>query len=298
MKLWGFGAGLAAAAIWGGMYVVSKVVLDVIPPFALLSLRLFLGLLVLVVAQARVGRLTSTAAQTRSVILIGALGFGVSVGLQFVGTALSTAANASLVTSASPVFMLLFGGWILRERITLRRLAALAVASLGVLAVIDPRSADFDPALFRGNLILLAAALTWGLYSVLVRRASEETPTLEFSLLAFCGGMLVSVPAAVLEGSTAAVGEISLGVIAGVLYLGVVSTALAMYLWNKALAMLEAGVVSLLFFAQPVVGAGLGAILLGEALHSGFWIGAGLIGLGLLLSALPDRPRAAVAAEG
>lgn len=41
-----FLAGLCAASIWGGMYVVSKVVLEVIPPFALLTTRLILGFLV------------------------------------------------------------------------------------------------------------------------------------------------------------------------------------------------------------------------------------------------------------
>ena len=40
-------AGLLASAIWGSMYVVSKVVLEVIPPFTLLSLRLLLGFLFL-----------------------------------------------------------------------------------------------------------------------------------------------------------------------------------------------------------------------------------------------------------
>ncbi|MBK8137366.1 MAG: EamA family transporter [Chloroflexi bacterium] len=40
--------GLTAAAIWGGLYVVSDVVLPVIPPFALLTIRLFLGLAVLI----------------------------------------------------------------------------------------------------------------------------------------------------------------------------------------------------------------------------------------------------------
>jgi len=39
----GLFAGLAAASIWGGMYVVSKVVLEVIPPFALLTIRLLMG---------------------------------------------------------------------------------------------------------------------------------------------------------------------------------------------------------------------------------------------------------------
>ncbi|HSL31482.1 MAG TPA: EamA family transporter, partial [Anaerolineales bacterium] len=39
--------GFGAASIWGGMYVVSKVVLEVIPPFTLVSLRLLLGALTL-----------------------------------------------------------------------------------------------------------------------------------------------------------------------------------------------------------------------------------------------------------
>ena len=43
----GFLSGLGAASIWGGMYVVSKVVLNVIPPFALLTIRLVTGALTL-----------------------------------------------------------------------------------------------------------------------------------------------------------------------------------------------------------------------------------------------------------
>ena len=39
--------GIAAAAIWGGMYVVSDEVLKVIPPFTLLLMRLVIGLAIL-----------------------------------------------------------------------------------------------------------------------------------------------------------------------------------------------------------------------------------------------------------
>ena len=54
-------AGLGAAAIWGGMYVVSKVVLEVIPPFALLSTRLILGILTLSLVIALRPKLSLTA---------------------------------------------------------------------------------------------------------------------------------------------------------------------------------------------------------------------------------------------
>lgn len=293
----GIVSGLTAAGIWGGMYVVSKVVLEVIPPFTLVSARLLLGaagLAALVLAR---GGLRAGRAQVVRVLAVGLVGYGVSLGLQFIGTKLSTAANASLVTTASPAFIFLFGVLLLHERPTWPGLGGLALASLGVIAVINPRHADLGSDLLWGNLSLLGASVTWGLYSVLVKVVSREVSTLEVSLLAFVGGLPLTLPAAGFELHSAGVGPITPGIVLGVLYLGLVSTALAMYLWNKSLAVLEASLVSVLFFAQPVVGAALGATLLGERLSSGFWLGALLIGSGLLLAAgAPAKWRLAHAA--
>ena len=291
MKALGIFAGLTAASIWGGMYVVSKVVLDIIPPFALLSSRLILGVLCLGAIILLTGGLQGTRRQLVEVFLIGVVGYGISLGFQFVGTKLSTAANAALVTSASPAFIMLFGAWLLKERVTLLQVFALIMATAGVVAIVNPGSVSRVGQVFWGNLALLGASLTWGLYSVLVRRASSTLSTLEISTIAFLGGLPISLPISAWESVTVGFGEITMPVILGVLYLGVISTALAMYLWNKSLAMLNASIVSLLFFAQPVVGAGLGAWFLGEELDLGFWIGAILIAVGLLTSAGAQSPR-------
>jgi drug/metabolite transporter (DMT)-like permease len=300
-KAFGLLAGIAAASIWGGMYVVSKVVLDVIPPFMLVSARLLLGAVCLLVILGLQRGFRASWSARLSAILVGLVGYGVSLGLQFIGTRMSTAANASLVTSASPAFIFIFGALILKEGITLPRLAALALASVGVVAVVDPRAANFGGELFWGNVILLGAAVTWGLYSVLVKRVSAEVGVLELSFLAFLGGLPVSLPMAWLEWTRLGIGEITPAIILGVLYLGLISTALAMYLWNKSLALLDAGIVSLLFFAQPIVGGGLGATVLHEPLGPGYWIGAGLIGAGLWVAARSEgtvRLRRATAAQG
>jgi drug/metabolite transporter (DMT)-like permease len=52
--------------------------------------------------------------------------------------------------------------------------------------------------------------------------------------------------------------------VGGILFLGIISTALAMYLWNTAFAVLDAGAASLTFFAQPVVGTLLSVLFLKE----------------------------------
>jgi drug/metabolite transporter (DMT)-like permease len=78
--------------------------------------------------------------------------------------------------------------------------------------------------------------------------------------------------------------------VGGVLFLGVISTALAMILWNTAFAVLDASAASLTFFAQPVVGTFLGWLFLGERITSLFILGGLLIGIGILISST-EKPK-------
>jgi len=278
-------SGLSATSIWGAMYVVSKAVMEVIPPFSLLTSRLILGALTLLaVAFFQRKNLSLSPKKFRQILGVGFIGYGISLGFQFVGTHLSTAANGSLVTSATPAFVLLFAALILKEKITKKRLIALIIASLGVIAVIDPRTAQLNATLFWGNISLVSAALTWALYSVLVRKITLDTDVLVFSLVAFLGGLPTSIIASAREISTQGFDEITFGIIAGILFLGIIATALAMYLWNTAFALLDASLASLTFFAQPVVGTILGAVFLGEVITPLFLFGGSLIGVGLVIA--------------
>lgn len=277
-------SGLAAASIWGGMYVVSKVVLDVIPPFTLLSLRLILGAATLGIIILIQRKAALTKKQLRDSFYVGVVGYGVSLAFQFVGTKLSTASNGALVTSATPAFVLLFAPFLLGEKTTGRRIIALIISSLGVIAVIDPRTADFTSDLFLGNLSLLAAALTWALYSVLVRKVAQNADLLTTSMIMLAGGLPSSILFSILEINNLGIGEITIGIIAGILFLGIISTALAMFLWNYAFAEIPAAVASLTFFAQPVVGTLLGWFFLGEEITPLFIVGGLLIGTGIIIS--------------
>jgi drug/metabolite transporter (DMT)-like permease len=266
------------------MYVVSKVVLGVVPPFVLLTSRLLLGSLVLGVVIAFRPKERLTKRQVWQLLAVGVVGYGVSLGFQFVGTRLSTASNGALVTSATPVFVLLFAPFLLGEKATPRRVVAMAIATLGVLAVIDPRTAQLSSSLFVGNLCLLAAALTWALYSVLVRRVTRSAGVLVATAIMFLGGLPVGIPVGLWEIGARGIGTVTPGIVAGVLFIGIVCTAVAMFLWNYAFSKLPAAAASLTFFAQPVVGTLLGWFFLGEAITPLFLVGGVLIGIGILVA--------------
>ena len=274
-------AGLTAASIWGAMYVVSKAVMAVVPPLTLLAARLVLGIVAL--APFAWLRPRPPAAAWPRILAVGAVGYGLSLSLQFVGTHWSSAANGALVTTATPAFVFLFAWLLLHERIPPRRWAALALATAGVLVVTDPRQARLDPTVFWGNVLLALAALTWALYSVLVGRLARRYDVLWVSVGTFAGGLLLAVPGSLVEGLRGGLGgPLTVGVLAGVLFVGWGSTALAMALWNYAFARLPADVAGLTFFAQPVVGTLLSAVFLHEPLSWAFWAGAALIALGVL----------------
>ncbi len=282
----GVAYGITAAAIWGGMYVVSDVMLMVVPPFTLLTLRILLGLIVLYPLNRARGQAPADRQTKLSLLALGALGLGISLGAQFVGTDLSTALNGALVTSASPAFVVLFAVILLREKLTVWRIAAVALASVGVLVILNPAAADFGSDTFVGDVFLAIAALSWALYSVLVRRVSlrQKLPTLTVTVYALFGGLLLSVPASALELSQRSIGELDAAVFLGLLYLGFVSTAFALLLWNRAFALAPAAVASLCFFAQPLTGAILATLVLGQELTLALCLGGGLIALAVLLS--------------
>lgn len=278
--------GVTAAGIWGGMYVVSDVALLVIPPFTLLTLRILLGLLILLPLDRLRGGARPDGRTTAALLAIGAVGLGISLGAQFIGTDLSTAVNGALVTSASPAFVVLFALILLGEKLTRLRVATVILASVGVLVILNPAAADFGSATFVGDLFLALAALTWGLYSVLVRRATlrHALPSLTVTVYALLGGLLLAIPASLLELSQREIGAVDAAVVLGVLYLGCVSTALALLLWNRAFALVPASLASLFFFAQPLSGALLAALFLGQAMTLELWLGGGMIAGSVLLS--------------
>ena len=285
-KLAGALSALLAASIWGGMYVVSDAVLDVIPPATFVLIRYLVALPALGVAVWITHARGIQRLDWPRLALTAFVGFGVSILAQFAGTKLSTAAAGALITSATPAFIVLFAWLLLRERASGRQWLGLALATIGVLLVTllgdQPITVEAaDPLL--GNIFLIVAAISWALYSVMVKIHTRTYSALAVTLAVTAGGILIVLPVAALELQTQTLGAITPSVVAGILYVGLGSTALAFFLWNKSFELLDAASVSLFFFAQPVVGTALSAIFRGSALDAAFFSGGGLILIGALL---------------
>ncbi|MBJ9980273.1 DMT family transporter [Bacillus sp. S70] len=281
-----------AASIWGGMYVVSKYVLDFIPPLTLVWLRFIIAFVVLycILKLAEKKQKKKVTIRKKDWLLfawIGFIGYFISITCQFIGTKLSDAHTGSLVTSATPAFMVIFAALILKEKLTARRLLSTIIATIGVIIVIgwDIEIGSY----FIGTIILVGAAITWALLSIYVKIASIQFSSLVITTYAIFFSLFFITPFMIWELQAASIGTVNTYVILGVLYLGIVSTAGAFFLWNKGLELLDASIGSLFFFFQPIVGSLLGWLLLNETLNSNFFIGGILIICSVLITTFEKK---------
>ncbi|MEN1936574.1 DMT family transporter [Paenibacillus sp. 102] len=281
-----------AASIWGGMYVVSKYVLDFVPPLTLVWLRFIIAFVVLYMILKTTKRKQKTTIQINKkdwllFAWIGFIGYFVSITCQFVGTKLSDAHTGSLVTSATPAFMVVFATLILKEKLTTRRILSTLLATIGVIIVIGW---DIEvESYFIGTIILVGAAITWALLSIYVKIASSRFSSLVITTYAIFFSLFFITPCMIWELQSNPVGNLNATIILGILYLGIISTAGAFFLWNKGLELMDASIGSLFFFFQPIVGSLLGWLLLNETLNRNFFIGGALIIFSVVITTLEKK---------
>ncbi|AUM65289.1 EamA family transporter [Brevibacillus laterosporus] len=272
-----------AASIWGGMYVVVKAVVDLVPPLELVWFRYVIAMCALLM----IGVITKQSWRIEKrdwplIIIIGLIGNTLSIVTQEVGTMLSTAQTGAIITSTTPAFMVLFARILLKEKITYKKAISIFLATIGVCIIVGIGHIDSSHQL--GGLSLLIAALTWSLMSVLIKRVPEQYSQIVVTSYAILVAIVVLTPFTI--GRLAKLDFQTMmhpTIWGGLLYLGLISTACAFLLWNRGLQLLNASSGGLFFFFQPIVGTFLGWILLGEQIGFSFWIGTILIFIGVLL---------------
>jgi len=272
-----------AASIWGAMYVVVKVVVEVVPPLELVWIRYVIAVIALATIGICMKQSWSIAKRDWLMIfLVGLIGNTISIVTQEMGTMLSTAQMGAIITSTTPAFMVLFARFILKEKITLKKCLSIVLATIGVGIIVGNGQIDVSQQL--GGFYLLVAALTWALMSVLVKKIPQQYSqiviTTYTSMVAVCLLTPIVLPRIkYLDVSSVLQPTIS----GGLIYLGIVSTAGGFLLWNKGLQLMNASSGGLFFFFQPVVGTFLGWLLLNETIGLSFWLGTMLIFSGVFL---------------
>ncbi|MEV8313343.1 EamA family transporter [Streptomyces sp. NPDC059900] len=288
----GAGLVLGAAVLWGTVGPAQVLASSPMTPTALGGWRLVVGGLVL--AAFTVRRTTVRALASGTVVrplLVCAVSTGVFQAALLSSVARTGAALATVVAlGIAPAAVGLCARWVTGERMTALWLAGTAAAVGGCVLLLAPGSAGVDvPGLF----LAVAAGACYGLYTVFAKKLAAVAPAAQLPALAALSLLAGALPLApwMLTGTTPVRQGSTLTLI---VWLGVVTTALAYWLFTAGLTRVRATTAGTLSLAEPLAAALIGVLVLHEHLSPAAWAGGALILSGMITMCLPPRllPRA------
>ena len=278
----GAAALLGAMTIWGGTYVVADLVLNSVGPFFLLLVRFALAFAVLVPIAMRAGFELKMVVQP-TFMLFGLTGFVLHLALETTGLLYTSPGSAAIVIATAPAVTLLCSVLFLKERMTLQRSLGIALSIAGALLVTQARVHSAGPGALVGNLLVFGGVLAWGMYTVQGKRLSADVPGVVATAASAGSAMLFTLPIAIAELAIGSAPTFTTTSVLGLLYLGVLGSAGAYGLWNVSLRYVDASVAGSFINLVPAIGVIL-AILVGEIMTTGQWIGAGVVAIGVWLT--------------
>lgn len=285
-RLTGYCFAAFTVVVWGSTFISSKVLLEFYTPAQIMLTRFILAYCALWLLRPK--RLTLTLKQEGIFFLLGLLGCTAYFYTENTALSYTLASNVSIIVAAAPIFTAILAHFAGEERFRASTLAGFLVAFSGVILVVCNGTfvLKLNP---KGDLLALAAAVCWAIYSVLLRRASRGLDSILVTRRTMFWGIVTALPLVAAEGVPYPTAPLmTASGIANFLFLGLVGSALCFVLWNKAFRILGVVTTNTFIYLMPFITIVAARIFLDEPISPLALLGAVLITAGVVLSQRPS----------
>lgn len=268
--------------IWGSSFAVTKTVVQEVSPYLFATLRHIVACALLLPFYLHQRKKVKQQLPYKRLAVMGILGITVYYGLFNFAMLYIPASTGALVEGLIPVAIAIPAAWLLKEHISGRSVAGIILCVTGVVLVGFVGSPQGTHTL-RGSILMLLAVCCWSAYTLLSRSLKDTDTILATAISTFIGSAFL-IPISAVELYQHGMPEISGRAWAGIIYLGVFASALAYFLYNKALESLPAAQVGNFLNLNPVIGAVIAMIFLKDTFTPWQMAGGVLVLAGIWLS--------------
>ena len=280
-------------AIWGSTFISTKVLLASFTPVEILVYRFALAYLVMLAVYPRFHRPEKWQTEIK-LALAGISGGSLYFLAENFALRFSYASNVSLLVSTAPILTAILAHFLLKgERLQRRSLAGAAIAFAGAALVILNGAfvLRLNPA---GDALAILSALSWAIYSVLIRGLDTKYPSYYVTRKIFFWTLVTTIPFLFafpvrLDFRPLLDPKIALNLA----FLALFASSLAYVAWNRVIWSLGATKANNLIYFVPPVTLAESALLLDEPLTPFALIGAALIFVGVYITSARRKPWAA-----
>lgn len=271
--------------------IIGRGATDAVEPFTLAFFRWF-GALLLLLPFAAPGMVNIRQAVNRdsmTILFLGFLGMWVCGAMVYVALDYTSATNGTLIYTTSPVMILLMEARMRGRPVTIRQAIGSVAAFLGVAVIV----LKGDPgALLRlsfniGDLIILACAFAWAVYSVKLKQDYlQALPTMPLFAMIVAAGSLILLPFMVWEIVLTDRFPVTMQAWMSIAGLVVFSSVLSYAAYQFGVKRFGPSTTGMMLYLLPAYGVVLAIIFLGETLQAFHVVGFALILPGVVLATL------------
>lgn len=284
---------LITMALWGGTFIAGRLVVQDMGAFAAAFCRFAVASVSLVLLTWLVeGGLTWPPRKLWLPIgLLGLTGIFAYNVFFFSGLKTVEAGRAALIIALNPVAIALGSALVFKEPLTRTKLVGIGLSLLGAAVVIS----DGSPlALLRGDvglgeLFMLGCVVSWMSYSLLGKAVMTELSPFAATTYACVTGAMLLLGPAIADGLGGAIATASLTTWGGILYLGILGSAVGFSWYYDGLRQLGPAQAGVFINLVPVFAIALAALFLQETPTSSLVLGGSLVIAGVVIT---NRPRA------
>lgn len=274
--------------IWGSTFAITRMLLDAgMGADEIMIFRFVIAYVLLWIIHPRFMRPTSFS-QELMFFLAGACGVTLYFLAENQALSYTTVSNTSLLVTTAPLFTGLLAAVFMKMRLNAAFFIGFAFAMAGVVLILFHGGI---PKIYpKGDLLALAAALCWAVYSLAVKRTDNgKTHLLAATRRIFFYGILLFILMSLIIKT-----EFHFSVLfeprnlLEMLFLSVIASALCYVSWNHATHLLGPVTSNLYIYLIPVTALITARVFFNESMPPLGWAGAMLVLAGLIISALPQ----------
>lgn len=280
-ELFGVLAAIFSSSLGGTSIGATRYLVGVIDPLATGSFRFGIGFALLLPLALAQRRAWPKREDWLAVTGLGVLFFALFPILFNASLIFTTAARGALALSTLPLLTMLVGAALGSEALTARKTTGVLITMLGVAVTLLSGLASAPPAAWRGDLLMIAAALCMALYSIWSKAIMRRSGPIPFTTMAMGVGAAVLITISWFHGSFAPVREFNSTNWFAAIYLGVIGSALTFCLWAFALERTTPTRVAISVTVNPISASFTGAALLQEPLSWNLFAGIFAVFLGI-----------------
>lgn len=275
---------IATNIMWGASGPIFKWSLQSVSPFTFAFFRFFIAALILL--PFTMHKLTVKRKDFSRLISLSFFGFFIHISLFLFGLTLTSSINAPIIASSAPVFLILGGAILLKEKIKKKTIIGTAISLIGVLIIILRPILDngIDGAIV-GNILFVFSTLFFVYYTLMLKELKLHYSSSTITFWLFTIAAVLFFPFFLWEKATANILTIiDMRGLIGILFGAVFTSVLAYVFFNFAIRQIVANEVGIYLYIDPVVAVLIAMPLLGETITKTFLLGSLLVFLGIYIA--------------